>query len=1628
MKEFRIFLSSTFGDFVEERTLLQEKVFPRLQRLCAEHGATLTVVDLRWGVGESVQTQNKTIEVCIEEIKKCQEYTTKPNFLILLGDRYGWRPLPRKIKLKEFESILVSASTQDYEIISSAYEGPDLNSLDPYYLLKAFGGDPARHYLIEKRVRLALQRSRVKNELVTKDGSDFLSMSATHQEILVGALRDIDDQLMSILPERHVHAFERKMPVTETPEEKRYLFDWDQETQAIDISSAEDLNQLKKQLERRIGSNYHKVYCDGMDESSRKIYLERFCEEVYASQATTLMQEFKTASTGRDDKDLPRRTELSPPAFGVEESLAVLTEYLASDNPGYFIVTGEMGAGKTRLVEELISSRTRTNNDERIWFYDASCFLQFRDMALLNLLDAISQDLSIFSGAEFSSSSSESEACRSFESILSNLKGQTTHIVIIDNLNSLEKNVSSQSLAWLPESELTLIKVVIVQRKGALCFISPFLLPRCTIYDLPRMSDESAIQLLDWILENRCAEEIYPHESSVGRRLQPLQKASILAAFRENSNPLWLKLVCLLASEWRSWNQQVAPLNLSSLPAKLEQLIAFYVSRYLVEVCGHASCYVRKTLLYISCSRHGLSEDELRELQVNDKDIISEFNQRCAETNQKWLQVDHLPPILWSRLFRDLRGVVESTSVNGQRRIQFPDIAIRHIVKEVFELSSQEEKVMHQAIARLHLSRLQPLNRQFALVDASKVQDPYALRSLSEIGWHLNEAGDEQGIASLMEDINYLMAKCAALQVGSLLSERSQSSRISVGSLSNFIVKNQGLLLSGDRIWPSHRIAVQLGLEDTEVEISTVFRQWLSQHHADWAIYVSSFSTKQQELKPVRHWSAMLPFQGRATVISSEHSRQRDLAVICDSRSLFGVCLHSGQLLYQVRVGSIQTILDMGSHLIALCEQSQSLIALNSHNGSTQWQIELGATVLSIKKCGEDHLWASTSSNLFRLSAANGSIKNNLSIPPVADGALSRLDIHECANSLVLELEVSNDNDSGGRVDFQCFICKSLGNAAQIEPKGLILSLNGRCRVNVQLHPLLNGYLAIYDPECREFYIYSSESQSIVDGVLSKLQQAVSGIEDACGEFDSGSSFQLSSVNDAFILFRFCDVFVSYDYVNHIATTIAWKCSTRCEKLNLSQSRILLTPWPDDDGFGPEESVILDLVRNELTKVSLPSIRKPALLDTHGEHILLANRPLFDSDSGFTGKPSPLFDINLSSGEVRLIGNTVNCTYDGLLHDGFYAHPDSYFRIFPSGAELIDISSCPLGDHLVFSQSPYSLGSSVIACEDRAGSPQLFICGNEAAMKLSFREPTPYATQLVPHPFCFGVSCSYAGPAAILLEDERGGGEIPGIIQFRLLAVDQSLSFIPGEYPNLGMDLNRTLPVEYSLDVDLTCSVVIHRGFFLVLQGDLFVAFEIEADISASSDYQYRLIGAIRDTRIVGDESQLDYNYVIDGERFLFKSSELDGAWVYTSLGSHGFSDLVELSHETSQIEFINKLEKAAPLSDLSSSRSLDLEVIDLGEGLSTGSLKDCRSNPELGPSFVEIGDPDREGSRWYSASACHFLPHCSNYPDVFEGGGFTSSASTTRKLTFAVRRREYLVVDSDGAVSVLSPLSQASS
>jgi hypothetical protein len=93
----RVFVSSTFSDLKHERNALQEYAFPKLEELCAQNGFQFQAIDLRWGVPSEAGLDHRTMRICFDELRRSQEISPRPNFLILLGNRYGWRPLPEEI-------------------------------------------------------------------------------------------------------------------------------------------------------------------------------------------------------------------------------------------------------------------------------------------------------------------------------------------------------------------------------------------------------------------------------------------------------------------------------------------------------------------------------------------------------------------------------------------------------------------------------------------------------------------------------------------------------------------------------------------------------------------------------------------------------------------------------------------------------------------------------------------------------------------------------------------------------------------------------------------------------------------------------------------------------------------------------------------------------------------------------------------------------------------------------------------------------------------------------------------------------------------------------------------------------------------------------------------------------------------------------------------------------------------------------------------------------------------------------------------------------------------------------------------------------------------------------------------
>lgn len=101
----RVFVSSTFSDLKHERNSLHTQVWPELERYCQQRGFTFQAIDLRWGVPAEASLDHRTMHICFEELRRSQQTSPEPNFLILLGNRYGWRPLPEVISVEEFEKL-----------------------------------------------------------------------------------------------------------------------------------------------------------------------------------------------------------------------------------------------------------------------------------------------------------------------------------------------------------------------------------------------------------------------------------------------------------------------------------------------------------------------------------------------------------------------------------------------------------------------------------------------------------------------------------------------------------------------------------------------------------------------------------------------------------------------------------------------------------------------------------------------------------------------------------------------------------------------------------------------------------------------------------------------------------------------------------------------------------------------------------------------------------------------------------------------------------------------------------------------------------------------------------------------------------------------------------------------------------------------------------------------------------------------------------------------------------------------------------------------------------------------------------------------------------------------------------
>jgi len=764
---FRVFVSSTFSDLVEERNM----------------GARFQAIDLRWGVSQEAGLDQQTMTICRQELRRCQQMSPRPNFLVVLGNRYGWRPLPSQIAEAELGRLAAAMSEADRRLVLHQADGAgwyrlDANADPPAYSLRHRAGelvDYDRWTAEETALRAALLRAAAEVFDAADPAWPKYLDSATHQEIRHGAFEASD-------PASHVFCYFREidgLPADAAASTYRDMTDGEPDTDAEARLAA-----LKGELRGRLGdANVHEYRVAWDAEGSRPAWpaelLGRFCEDVRSDLQRVIDEELRdlrrqpeSERTNEAHRDFAE--ERARHFRGRGEILERIERYLASDATAPLIVHGGSGSGKTAILArawvDLLGPGSADGRPVVARFIGAT--------PASSDLRSLLGDLCRRMGIE-RIPTDMNELVAAFRGLLSAPVGSeggapAPVVVLLDGLDQLNPTDNAHMLYWLPRDLAAGVKVVLsVLRRddagepsAAAGSDDPFEIARESWGD-------SLVEVGPWSAD-AAAEVLGLWLAEAGRTLQADQRDEILTKFAGCPKPLYLRLAFDEARRWPSWAGVPAD---GGLAATVEGVLADLLGR-LERPAQHGRMLTERALAYIASGRHGLTEDELIDVLSADREVLEAFHSQSPTEMAKppAERITRLPVVVWSRLYADAEPYMTQRRADGTQVLDFYHRQVGLAVRKRY-LDAAARLRTHERLAayfdslgfwaeseeaqRERARRLPPTPR------------PANIRKVVELPYHRLEAaklggGDDasspywDAVADLLTDWRFLEAKAEA--------------------------------------------------------------------------------------------------------------------------------------------------------------------------------------------------------------------------------------------------------------------------------------------------------------------------------------------------------------------------------------------------------------------------------------------------------------------------------------------------------------------------------------------------------------------------------------------------------------------------------------------------------------------------------------------------------------------------------------------------------------------------------------------------------------------------------------------------------------------------------------------------
>jgi len=673
-KTFRLFISSTFNDFRREREVLQTKVFPHVKEYCSKKGYTFQPIDLRWGINEEAQLDQKTLKLCLDEVRSCKSYPY-PNFLLMLGDRYGWIPLPYTVASQEFEEILDYVDADEKKLLLEWYR-EDFNQLPASYILKERSGEYAdfsKWGEVENAIRSIFQKT-VKHTSLNEAQQRKYFLSATEAEIEEGIIPYINptahqQKLLENNPKlekvdtEHIFGFFRDMEV-ESKSSDKFMGD--------DTQKAQGLKQrVKNELINENILQSHTIQRD--EESLEEQYLIEFEQKI-----VSFLESKVDGQIAKEQDFTSLEVELQAQAYfakqkrhnfmGQKELLGTIASYIKGDGEQALIVYGASGRGKSSLMSEAIK-QAETDSSRKILyrFVGATPHSGSSREILTSFFDELGIDArskwakgqgndSLIGNLEHNQETFEQFSERIYDKII-NIKEDVA--IFIDAVDQLRHN---DQFLWLPSKLPANVTIVISALDDERYskdsrYFQTLKEKSKNLHEIPVFGE--AVKLLYTLLKNE------------SRTIQKYQEEYFLKQYASSASPLYISVAVQEMKHWKSFDAVGG--DKSTLDGKMQDLadtqqgiIQEYINN-LSDFYHHDKALVQKVLGYIYASRDGLSESEILQLLSVDEMFVKQIAPDTWHENKS----GGLPMVIWTRLYAHLKPFLSQKTQDGEELLYF---------------------------------------------------------------------------------------------------------------------------------------------------------------------------------------------------------------------------------------------------------------------------------------------------------------------------------------------------------------------------------------------------------------------------------------------------------------------------------------------------------------------------------------------------------------------------------------------------------------------------------------------------------------------------------------------------------------------------------------------------------------------------------------------------------------------------------------------------------------------------------------------------------------------------------------------------------------------------------------------